>query len=72
MFFFNASQVPVQVLAVSHTQLETFDGDTFYRFSSLEKLDVSHSHVQFISSEGFTQFPSLQELDLRGNSLEDF
>jgi Leucine-rich repeat (LRR) protein len=72
VFFFNASHVPVQVLDVSHTELETIDGDTFYHFFSLERLNVSHSLVQSISSEGFTQFPNLQELDLRGNSLEDF
>jgi hypothetical protein len=65
-------RLPVRVLDLRNTALDTFDSESYRFFPDLKHLQLSHTPMHFIARGGFQRFSQLHELDLRGTQLAEF
>jgi hypothetical protein len=61
----------LQVLELSHTHLQTFDGASFPFLQHLQKLDLSSSLMTLIGNGGFRSFKHLKTLDISDTSFRE-
>nr|KAG5698640.1 hypothetical protein BaRGS_003154 [Batillaria attramentaria] len=57
---------------MSHTSVETYDGEMLRNFPGLKTLNISYGALRAIADTGFKTTPSLEILDMRGDTVNDF